>query len=247
MAASHPPGLDPNTRLGVPLTLIVIAAILIAIPFGVLLLEVVFKGPLIGLDERIATRQNLDDLRDGDRVTLARVVTQFGSTPVLVGVVILACVYLAVLHRRRRPALYLVATSVLGVVANNIIKALVSRSRPHFDHAVAHAFGKSFPSGHAMNSTVVYGSLLMLAWGPLHTAARRAIAGVLVASLIVAIATSRVVLGVHYASDVVAGIALGAAFVLASASAFTAWKHEDGTLPPAVDDAPTLPSTPSNR
>ncbi len=246
MAASRSPGLDPNARVGVRLTLIVIALILLAIPFGALLLEVVFKGPLVGLDQRIATRQNLDNLRDGDRVTLARVVTQFGSTPVLIGVVIFACVYLAVLHRRRRRALYLITTSVLGVVVNNIIKALVARSRPHFDHAVAHAFGKSFPSGHAMNSTVVYGSLLVLAWGPLRTAARRAIAGVLVASLVGAIATSRVVLGVHYASDVVAGIALGSAFVLVSTAAFKAWQHEGGRLPRAVEDAPTLPSTPSN-
>jgi len=68
----------------------------------------------------------------------------------------------------------------------------------------------------------------------------------LVASLIGAIATSRVVLGVHYASDVVAGIALGSAFVLASTAAFKAWQHEGGRLPRAVEDAPTLPGTPSN-
>jgi undecaprenyl-diphosphatase len=245
--AEHPtPGLDPNARLGVRLTLIVIAFILLAIPFGVLLLEVVFKGPLVGLDQRIAIRQNQADLRDEDRVTVARAVTFLGSTPVLIGVVIIACVWLAVLHRRRRQALFLLTTSVLGVVVNNIIKALVARSRPQFDHAVAHAFGKSFPSGHAMNSTVVYGSLLVIAWGPLHTAARRAIAFVLVASLIGAIATSRVVLGVHYASDVVAGMALGSAFVLSSAAAFNAWQHEGGRLPAAVADAPTLPSTASN-
>jgi membrane-associated phospholipid phosphatase len=140
-------GLDPNARLGLRLTLIVVAVILIAVPFGVLLLEVVFKGPLVGVDQRIATRQNLDDLRDGDRVTLARVVTQFGSTPVLIGVVVVVCVGLAILHRRRRQALFVVTTSVLGVIVNNVIKALVARSRPHFHHAVAHAFGKSFPSG----------------------------------------------------------------------------------------------------
>ena len=96
-----------------------------------------------------------------------------------------------------------------------------------------------------MNSTVVYGSLLVLAWDPLRTARRRVIGGVLVASLIGAIATSRVVLGVHYTSDVVAGITLGSAFVLASAAAFNAWQHEGGHLPTAVEAAPTLPRTPT--
>ena len=241
MPTSRGPSLDPNTRLGVRMVLIVIALILVAVPFGLLLLEVIFKGPLVGLDQRIAIRQNLHDLRDPARVTWARLVSLLGSTPVLIGVVIVACLYLAVLHRRRRQALFLVTTSVLGLIVNNIIKVIVSRSRPQFDHAVAHAFGKSFPSGHAMNSTVVYGSLLVIAWGPLRTTVRRTAAAVLVGALIAAIATSRVVLGVHYASDVVAGIVLGAALVLASAAAFNAWQHEGGRLPAAVENAPTVP------
>ncbi len=211
-----------------------------AVPFGVLLLEVIFNGPLVGLDQRIANRQNLADLRDGDRVTVARIITQLGSTQFLIGVVVLTCVYLASFHRRRRQALYLAPTAVLGVTTNNIIKVVVARSRPHFDHAVAHAFGNSFPSGHAMNSTVVYGAILLIAWGPLRTPSRRAVAAVLAASLVIAIATSRVVLGVHYASDVVAGIVLGSALVLASAAAFTAWQHEGGHLPRSIENAKTI-------
>ena len=58
--------------------------------------------------------------------------------------------------------------------------------------------------------------------------------------LILAIAASRVALGVHYVSDVVAGIVLGAALVLASAAAFTAWQHEGGRLPQAIENAPTV-------
>jgi hypothetical protein len=70
--------LNPNTRLGLRLTLIVVALVLIAVPFGVLLLEVLFNSPLVGLDQRIANGHNLADLRDGDRVTVARVITQLG-------------------------------------------------------------------------------------------------------------------------------------------------------------------------
>jgi hypothetical protein len=61
---------------------------------------------------------------------------------VLIGVVVVACVYLGEFHRRRRQAFYLATTAVLGVIANNVIKAVVARSRPHFDHAVADALCK---------------------------------------------------------------------------------------------------------
>ena len=233
--------IDPHAaKLGVRLTLIVVAAILVAVPFGILLLEVLFKGPLTRVDQRIADRQNTDNLRDGDRVHLAQLATHLGSTVVLIAVVVVAAVFLAVFHHRRRQALFLVTTAVLGVITNNIIKAVVGRSRPHFTNAVAHAFGKSFPSGHAMNSTVVYGSLLLLAWPRLRTLARRLTAASITVVLVVSIAASRVALGVHYVSDVVAGVVLGAAFVLASAAAFKAWEHEGGHLPAVIENAPTL-------
>ena len=218
---------------------------LIAVPFGLLLLEVVFRGPLTSLDQRIADQQNAADLRDGSRVRLAQLITHLGSTLVLTVIVVVVTLYLAVFHRRRRQALYLITTAVLGVTVNNIIKTMVGRSRPHFSNAVAHALGKSFPSGHAMNSTVVYGALLLLAWRPLRTTARRALALGATTVIITAIAASRVVLGVHYVTDVVAGVVLGAAFVLASAAAFTAWQHEGGHLPAAVEQAPTLPEATS--
>ncbi|MEO5957690.1 MAG: hypothetical protein ABIZ49_13305, partial [Opitutaceae bacterium] len=117
--------------LGLRLTLIVVAVVLIAVPFALLVLEVIFKGPLVRLDQRIANNQNVADLRDGDRVTLARIITELGSTQLLIGVVVLTCAYLALFHRRRRQALYVAATAVLGVTTNNIIKAVVARSRPH--------------------------------------------------------------------------------------------------------------------
>src|SRR3954453_10168862 len=100
--------LDPQARLGLRLTLIVVAAVLIAIPFGLLLLEVVFRGPLTSFDQRVAEQQNAADLRDGSRVHLAQLVTHLGSTLVLTVIVVVATIYLAVFHRRRRQALYLI-------------------------------------------------------------------------------------------------------------------------------------------
>ena len=236
----------PTAKLGLRLTLTVVALILVAIPFAFLLLQVLVKGPLTRVDQRIADQQNRYNLRDGYRVHLAKLVTHLGSTLVLIAVVVVVAVFLAVFRHRRRQALFLVTTAVLGVITNNIIKTVVGRSRPHFTDAVAHALGKSFPSGHAMNSTVVYGSLLLLAWPRLRTGLRRALAAAVTGVLILAIAASRVALGVHYVSDVVAGIVLGAALVLASAAAFTAWQHEGGRLPQAIENAPTVGEVPAD-
>jgi undecaprenyl-diphosphatase len=91
-----------------------------------------------------------------------------------------------------------------------------------------------------MNSTVVYTSLLLLAWPRLRSVGARMLAAAATALLVFAIAASRVVLTLHYVSDVVAGIILGVAFVLASAAAFTTWRHEGGHLPEAVESAPTV-------
>jgi undecaprenyl-diphosphatase len=227
------------------LTLIVVAVVLVAVPFAILLLEVLLKGPLTRFDQRIADEQNTANLGSVNRVHAAQWVTDLGSTAALASVVVVTVVFLAVFRRRRRQALFLVTTTVLGLITNNIVKALVGRSRPHFTNAAAHALGKSFPSGHAMNSTVVYGSLLIVAWPGLRTIARRAVAASLTAVLITFIAASRVALGVHYVSDVVAGVVLGAAFALACAASFRTWEEEGGHLPTAIESAPTLGDEPS--
>jgi undecaprenyl-diphosphatase len=231
--------LDPEAKLGLRLTLIVVAFVLVAVPFAFLLLEVLFKGPITRSDQRFSDQVNSYNLRHPDALRIARMVSQLGSTLVLAGIVLAVTVYLAAFHRRRRQALFLVTTSVLGLLLNNLLKVLVGRARPHFATTTSTAFGSSFPSGHAMNSTVVYGCLLILAWPRLRTVGRLLAAAVTVI-LVLAIAASRVVLTVHYVSDVVAGMVLGLAFTLASAAAFTTWRHEGGRLPEAVENAPTV-------
>jgi undecaprenyl-diphosphatase len=148
--------------LGLRLTLIVAALVLLAIPFALVLLEVLYRGPLTEVDRHVATSANAWALRASTGVRIARYVTALGSTVFLTSVVVVAVLFLALWHRRRRQAFFLVTTAVLGAIIDSTIKFVVNRSRPHFDHPVAHALGKSFPSGHAMNSTVIYGSLLVL-------------------------------------------------------------------------------------
>lgn len=207
-----------NERLRARRTLFVAALVLVAIPFGILLLEVLGKGTLTSSDQRIANKLNAYNRHHGGAVDVAKWVTYLGSTVLLATVVVSVASYLVVLHQRRREALFLITSAVGGLVVNNLVKVLVGRSRPHFDDAVITAFGKSFPSGHAMNSTVVYGAVLVLSTP--RTRRARVLATVLTAVLVIAIAASRVVLTVHYVSDVVGGITLGMAVVLAATAAF---------------------------
>jgi undecaprenyl-diphosphatase len=107
----------------------------------------------------------------------------------------------------------LVVVARLGELASaTAVKDLLARPRPTLLNPVDHGAGYSFPSGHAAGAAAVYGALVVLV---LPRAARWARALLLAAGalLICAVAASRVLLGVHYPSDVAAGAALGLAWV----------------------------------
>jgi undecaprenyl-diphosphatase len=92
----------------------------------------------------------------------------------------------------------------------NVIKALVDRPRPSVTH-LEHVTSSSFPSGHATQSTAFLLALLALMC-PARSSLGRLTATVFAAALVVAVGASRVYLGVHYPTDVAAGITLGGAW-----------------------------------
>jgi undecaprenyl-diphosphatase len=130
---------------------------------------------------------------------------------------------------------YLVVTSVVGGLIDTAVKILVDRPRPVVDHPIATALGKSFPSGHAMSSTVTYGALALVFLPLLPRRSRPwALGGVVL--LVLAIGTSRLFLGVHFVSDVVGGFILGLAWLSASTAAFSIWRTEEGKQPVEVTE-----------
>lgn len=148
------------------------------------------------------------------------IITWFGNSLTLTAVVIAAVIVLLV-RGRRWPALYVALTATLGGLANSALKEVVGRSRPVVEHPVAVATGYSFPSGHAMSSTVTYGVLLVV-YLPLIARRWQRWTISATATLVLAIGASRVALGVHFPSDVVAGHLLGAALVVGSTALFSA-------------------------
>ena len=122
---------------------------------------------------------------------------------------------------------YVVAASLLAVVLggnllNFCLKHAIERGRPVFDDPLFTLPTYSFPSGHAMASTVFYGLLAIYA----SVGARRSYAAcaaiVAAVSMVILVCFSRLYLGLHYASDVAGGVSEGIAWL---ALCVTAWRY----------------------
>jgi undecaprenyl-diphosphatase len=140
------------------------------------------------------------------------VMTIIGGPPVL-GATAFAVAVALYLKRRFRWLAYLAVTAGGGALLNVLLKLYFARARPAVAEMMRRAHGYSFPSGHAMGSTVVFLALSYLAF---RTATQwrwksAAIAGA--ATMILAVSLSRVYLGVHWISDVAAGMAGGTVWV----------------------------------
>lgn len=213
-------------RFGARITLFALALTLVAIPFGLLLEQVTRKGPLVRVDTWAANHLH-EVVRDSRVVVdVLQAVTFLGKPPFLALLCIVACAFL--LHRHRYHLVAFLLTSVLvGGLIDTWVKLAVSRERPSLENPVATAFGKSFPSGHAMSSTITYGALLLILL-PLIPAARRRLAIIGTVVWLLIIGFTRLALGVHYISDVLGGYALGAAWLTLTTAAFEIWREERG-------------------
>lgn len=166
-------------------------------------------------DQAAETAAHHDVLTQPGLLTAAKTATAIGS-PLVVDVVAAAVVMVLLVMRWWRAAVVVAAARVGELVCESAVKALVARPRPALIDPVAHASGYSFPSGHAGGSAAVYGALALLGVAGVARWARLLlVTGAAV--LVGAVAVSRVLLGVHYPSDVAAGVALGLAWVSAAA------------------------------
>jgi undecaprenyl-diphosphatase len=137
----------------------------------------------------------------------ARAVTWAGSAFVLVPLALAFCLVLVRVGLRQKA--FAVAVSLAGaMLISDLVKLLVSRSRPPVAHLQA-VTGSSFPSGHATQASAFWFSLVLaLRVAGVAPLLNRVAAGLALA-LVLAVAVSRIYLGVHYPADVVAGLLLG--------------------------------------
>lgn len=200
------------------------ALVLVALPLGALV-----RGrwaPLIHLDDRVERSTHLDAVAHGWIGTTAKALTLLGA-PVLIELAAAVLVVLLVVRRRRRTALYIAACVAGAYVLSTTGKLIVGRARPVFPDAIAHARGTSFPSGHSTGSAAFYLALAVVLLSVL-TRPRRGLLLAMAVLVPLVVATTRVVLGVHYVSDVTAGLLIGWGWTAACTAFFTAWRAEEG-------------------
>lgn len=131
-----------------------------------------------------------------------KTITWFGNPVTIVGVVV---IFIAIF--RNKDSVLLTISALDSVIVNTIIKHIVKRYRPNVLRLVSES-GYSFPSGHAMISVCVYGFLFYLAMIRIKNKYLRWVSCFVLGFLMIGIGISRIYVGVHYASDIIAGYAL---------------------------------------
>jgi len=163
-----------------------------------------------------------------------RDVTALGGFTALTLISGLAIVLL-LLHRRRLQALIFGSAVLFAQVAAEAVKHLINRPRPDLVAQHDLVYSASFPSGHAVMAPVVYLTLAaILAAGNPHASVKRVLM-VSAVLLVIAIGVSRVYLGVHWPTDVLAGWTMGAGIALAAAMALQASAPRQDTTTVAPD------------
>jgi membrane-associated phospholipid phosphatase len=220
-----------STRsLGGRLALGGLAALAVAIPFTLLALLVLGKwAPLARLDAHVANNLNAFAGARPHLVDVLRVLAHVLDPWVFRAVVVIVAGWLWS-RGARRLAAWAVVTMAIGGALGIVLKLVVTRARPSFEQPVAHASGYSFPSGHAVNSFLGAG-VLILVFLPVLSASGRRLAYSLGAAIVALTGFDRVALGVHYVSDVVAGWFVALACLVGTAAAFEIWRREQGAAP----------------
>ncbi len=144
-----------------------------------------------------------------------RDVTALGGFTVVTLVTVVA-VAAFLFHGRRRHALVLAATVLLANISSEVAKSLYARPRPDLVPHGSYVYSASFPSGHSTLSAATYLTLAVLIASLEPNRGTKVMVVVLAGILVFAIGFSRVYLGVHWPSDVLAGWSLGGAWALAA-------------------------------
>jgi undecaprenyl-diphosphatase len=216
-----------RTPTGLTLTLGLIAAGALLWNVLELTFEVVTGSPTVGIDRRLINL--VATLRTPQLDQLMYFITFLASEQSLVVLTSVAAL-VALMAGRPRSAVLVVLAVVAGTLFFELVKLLVQRPRPLLEDARIVQGGFSFPSGHSTVAATFYGTLAYLVIRTLRQTRWQVLVGAATGLLVLAIGVSRIYLGVHYPSDVLAGWAAGALWVVLVMLADHIWMPQQ--LPP---------------
>jgi membrane-associated phospholipid phosphatase len=165
-------------------------------------------------------------------------VTNLGGTVVVLPVLALTALYVHLRHGTREVWLFVAVVGIGQLLINNLLKLIVDRERPQLDQLVT-AAGSSFPSGHSCAAAATWAAVALLLGRGRSRPVRAALAaGAFLAAFLVA--ASRAMLGVHWLTDVIAGVALGWGWFLLVAIVFGGRAQRLGDV--ATEDPEGVPA-----
>jgi undecaprenyl-diphosphatase len=178
--------------------------------FGAIAEDVVTRDPLTITDARFSAW--LHEHSTGSLTRFLLVVTHIHSTLGVTAMTLAVCAYIWI-KRLRLQVLILTLAVFGGMLLNALLKRIFVRPRPQFENPLLTLTSYSFPSGHTMMATVFYGTLCFFIMTRARGWGARGLAIFVSAFLILLVGFSRIYLGVHYLSDVLAAIAEGLAWL----------------------------------
>jgi len=157
--------------------------------------------------------------RTSGATTFFTIMTIIGGPAGLAVLLTIIGIILAI-RRRWRWLIYLAVTAGGGALLNLELKRYFARARPIAAEMLRRANGYSFPSGHAMGSAVAFGALAYLAFRAIRSWPAKTAVIAFLYTLLASVALSRVYLGVHWISDVLAGVTVGTVWVTTTTVAY---------------------------
>jgi len=182
--------------------------LLICLTIFIIILINVLSGGFASFDRNIYN--SIISLKSNFTTAFFKGITKFADEEPLIFI----CIILLIVIKNRKIGASIAVNLVTSAFVNHIIKEIVQRPRPPIEYRMVEESSFSFPSGHAMTSATFYGLIIYFVLKNVKNKKIKDVICTTLGLLIFLIGVSRIYLGVHYASDVLAGFAFGIVYLV---------------------------------